>query len=238
MKIQVFGMTDVGVKRKNNQDTFLVDENLGLFLVADGMGGHLGGEVASKLAAETTQAFCREHKEFSPRERLEKAVNSASEKIYIEGQSHENLKDMGTTIVALLVHENHGYIAQVGDSRVYLFSQGAAWQITEDHTVVQEEVRAGIISPEDIENHEFQHVITRSVGYQKDVAVDVYRRKLQPNDIFLLCSDGLSGLVKSNEMLEQLEANSLETSVKNLIALANSRGGADNITVVVCKVVS
>ncbi len=237
MKIQVFGMTDVGVKRKNNQDTFLVDENLGLYIVADGMGGHLGGEVASKLAAETTQSFCREYKDLSPRERLEKAVNAASEKIYTEGQKNENLKDMGTTVVALLSHENYGYIAQVGDSRVYLFSQGAVWQITEDHTVVQEEVRAGIISPEDIENHEFQHVITRSVGYQKEVVVDVYRRKLQLNDRFLLCSDGLSGLVKSHEMLEQLESNSLETSVKNLIALANSRGGADNITIVVCQVV-
>lgn len=236
MKIQVFGMTDVGAKRKNNQDTFLIDESLGLYLVADGMGGHLGGEVASKLAAETTQTFCKTNKDLPPRERLEKAVNAASEKIYQEGQANENLKDMGTTVVALLAHENHGYIAQVGDSRVYLMTQGAVWQVTEDHTVVQEEVRAGIISPEDVENHEFQHVITRSVGYQKEVAVDVYRRKLQPNDTFLLCSDGLSGLVKGSEMLQQLEGNSIETSVKNLIALANSRGGTDNITVVVCRV--
>ena len=226
----------MGAKRKNNQDTFLIDENLGLYLVADGMGGHLGGEVASKLAAEMTQSFCKINKELPPRERLEKAVNAASEKIYQEGQSNENLKDMGTTVVALLAHENYGYIAQVGDSRVYLMTQGSVWQVTEDHTVVQEEVRAGIISPEDVENHEFQHVITRSVGYQKDVAVDVYRRKLQPNDMFLLCSDGLSGLVKGSEMLQHLESNSLENGVKNLIALANSRGGTDNITVVVCRV--
>jgi protein phosphatase len=237
MKIQVFGMTNVGMKRKNNQDYFLVDEGLGLYIVADGMGGHLGGEVASKLAAETTQEFCRDHKDIPPRERLEKAINTASEKIYSEGQKNEALKEMGTTIVALLVHEGHVYIGQVGDSRVYLFSQGVVWQVTEDHTVVQEEIRAGIISPEDIENHEFQHVITRSVGYQKEVSVDVYRRKLQTNDTFLLCSDGLSGLVKSPEMLEQLEKNSLEVSVKNLIALANSRGGDDNITIVVCRAV-
>ena len=236
MKLQVFGMTDVGMKRKNNQDTFLIDETLGLFIVADGMGGHLGGEVASKLAAETTQQYCREHKQLSPRERLEKAINAASEKIYNEGQTHEELKDMGTTIVALMAHENHAYIAQVGDSRVYLFSQGALWQVTEDHTVVQEEIRAGLISPDEVENHEFQHVITRSVGYQKDVSVDVYRRKLQPNDTFLLCSDGLSGLVKNKDILKELESNSLETGVRNLIGLANSNGGTDNITVVVCRV--
>lgn len=236
MKIQVFGLTDVGMKRKNNQDTFLVDESLGLYIVADGMGGHLGGEVASKLAAETTQEFCREYKQLNPRERLERAINAASERIFEEGQKNESLKDMGTTVVALLTQENYGYIAQVGDSRVYLCSQGAIWQVTEDHTVVQEEIRAGIISPDDAENHEFQHVITRSVGYQKDVVVDIYRRKLQPNDTFLLCSDGLSGLVKNNEILAQLEQGSIETSVKNLIALANSRGGTDNITVVVCRV--
>ncbi|MFM8315743.1 MAG: Stp1/IreP family PP2C-type Ser/Thr phosphatase [Deltaproteobacteria bacterium] len=236
MKLQVFGMTDVGMKRKNNQDTFLIDETLGLFIVADGMGGHLGGEVASKLAAETTQQYCREYKQLSPRERLEKAINAASEKIYNEGQTHEELKDMGTTIVALMAHENHAYIAQVGDSRVYLFSQGALWQVTEDHTVVQEEIRAGLISPDEVENHEFQHVITRSVGYQKDVSVDVYRRKLQPNDTFLLCSDGLSGLVKNKDILKELESNSLETGVRNLIGLANSNGGTDNITVVVCRV--
>lgn len=236
MKIQVFGATDVGMKRKNNQDTFLIDETLGLYLVADGMGGHLGGEVASKLAADTTQQYCREHKQVNPRERLEKAINVASEKIYTEGQNNEDLKAMGTTVVAVLAQDNFAYIAQVGDSRVYLCSQGSLWQITEDHTVVQEEIRAGLISPDDIENHEFQHVITRSVGYQKDVAVDIYRRKLQPNDTFLLCSDGLSGLVKNNEILEHLEGNSIETSVKSLIALANSRGGTDNITVVVCRV--
>lgn len=238
MKIQAFGATDVGMKRKNNQDTFLINETLGLYLVADGMGGHLGGEVASKLAADTTQQYCREHKQLNPRERLEKAINAASEKIYAEGQNNEELKSMGTTVVAFLAQDNVAYIAQVGDSRVYLCSQGSFWQVTEDHTVVQEEIRAGLISPEDIENHELQHVITRSVGYQKDVSVDIYRRKLQPNDTFLLCSDGLSGLVKNKEILEHLEGNSIETSVRSLIGLANSRGGTDNITVVVCRVAS
>lgn len=124
MKIQAFGATDVGMKRKNNQDTFLINETLGLYLVADGMGGHLGGEVASKLAADTTQQYCREHKQLNPRERLEKAINAASEKIYTEGQNNEELKSMGTTVVAFLAQDNVAYIAQVGDSRVYLCSQG------------------------------------------------------------------------------------------------------------------
>ncbi|MFM8316015.1 MAG: PP2C family protein-serine/threonine phosphatase, partial [Deltaproteobacteria bacterium] len=154
------------------------------------------------------------------------------------GQKNQGLTGMGTTVVALLIQENYGYIAQVGDSRVYLFSEGGGWQITEDHTVVQEDIRAGIISPEDVQKHEFQHVITRSVGYEKGVAVDVYRRKLLVGDVFLLCSDGLSGLVNCKEMLEQLNSNPIEHSVKNLISLANSRGGTDNVTAVVCRVES
>ena len=235
MKTKAFGITDIGMKRKLNEDTFLVDEELGLFVVADGMGGHLGGEVASKLAAETMQKFCRDNKDLPPRDRLEKAVNKACEEIYTESKKDAGVAGMGTTVVALLVDGGYVYIAQVGDSRVYLFAQGAAWQVTEDHTIVQEEIRAGLISHEDAIHHQHKNVITRSVGYEKTAVVDIYRRKLQVNDTFLLCSDGLSGLVEIKEMLEQVAAHSMETGAEKLIELANSRGGDDNITIVLYR---
>jgi PPM family protein phosphatase len=238
MKLLSFAQTDIGLKRKINQDAYLKDDSGSLFIVADGMGGHRGGEVASKLAVEVIQKSCRENKALPPRERLDRAVNLSCEEIFSTAKGNEELSGMGTTVLAMVFEEDSVYIAQVGDSRAYLLNAGGIWQITEDHSLLNEEIRAGRIEATQASSYQFRNVITRSVGYEKQVAVDIYRRKVQTNDIFLLCTDGLSGLVENSEMAQEIHKHGPEQGLKNLIALANSRGGDDNITALLCHVVS
>ena len=236
MRLNTFALTDIGLKRKINQDSYLKDDALGLYVVADGMGGHRGGEVASRLAVEVIQKFCKENKEMPPRDRLDKAVNLSCSEIYKKSMENEELSGMGTTVLAMVFHENSVYIAQVGDSRVYLLNNGGIWQITEDHSLLNEEIRAGRIAANQSANYQFKNVITRSVGYESQVVVDIYRREVLPNDMFLLCTDGLSGLVENKEMLEEVKKSGPDLGLKHLVALANNRGGDDNITGLICHV--
>lgn len=238
MKVSGYALSDIGMKRKINQDAFLKDDALSLYVVADGMGGHKGGEVASRIAVEEIQKFCREHRDLPPRDRLNQGVNRACQEIFKHSGLHEELAGMGTTVLALLVHEGTVYIAQVGDSRVYLLSQGGIWQVTEDHSLLNEEIRAGRIDASQAASYQFKNVITRSVGYENKVVVDIYSRKAKQNDMFLMCSDGLSGLVEAEEMLAEVKRGGPETGLKNLISLANSRGGDDNITALICHIES
>lgn len=236
MKTKSFGITDIGKKRRNNQDAFLCDDEMGLYIVADGMGGHKGGEVASQLAVETLQQYCHEHRQTPPVEILSQGINLACEKIFQQSQQSEELQGMGTTISALLVRDGTAHVGQVGDSRAYLLSPSGIWQVTEDHSLVNEEIRSGRLTVGRADKFQFKNVITRSVGYESEVVVDLYRRKLEPNDVFLLCSDGLSGMVAANEMAEILEAKGLEEGLQRLVDLALSRGGDDNITGVICYI--
>ena len=229
-----YALTDIGMKRKINQDAFLKDDALGLYVVADGMGGHRGGEVASRLAVEVLQKFCQENTSLAPRDRLDKGVNLSCSEIYTKASGNEELAGMGTTIIALLYHEGAIYIAQVGDSRVYLMNYGGIWQVTEDHSLLNEEIRAGRIEAAQAASYQFKNVITRSVGYESSVTVDIYRREVKPNDIFLLCTDGLSGLVENNEILREVQAHGPELALRRLVDLANARGGDDNITGLIC----
>lgn len=238
MKISAYAVSDIGMKRKINQDAFLKDDALGLYVVADGMGGHKGGEVASRLAVEEIQKFCREHKELPPRDRLNQGVNRSCQEIFKSSNENDELAGMGTTVLALLIHEGTVFIAQVGDSRAYLLSAGGIWQITEDHSLLNEEIRAGRIDATQAANYQFKNVITRSVGYESKVAVDLYSRKPKTGDMFLLCSDGLSGLVEAEEMLKEIKKGGPDVGLKNLITLANARGGDDNITALICHIES
>lgn len=238
MKATGYALSDIGMKRKINQDAFLKDDALGLYVVADGMGGHKGGEVASRLAVEEIQKFCKEHCDLPPRDRLNQGINRSCQAIFKKSTENEELAGMGTTVLALLIHEGTAFIAQVGDSRVYLLSQGGIWQVTEDHSLLNEEIRAGRIDAAQAHNYQFKNVITRSVGYEAKVAVDIYSRKPLPGELFLMCSDGLSGLVEAEEMLNEVKRVGPEQGLKNLIALANSRGGDDNITALICHIES
>lgn len=240
MKIDVWAETDVGLKREINQDSILVDKELGLYIVADGMGGHKGGEVASAMAVETVQEYVRDKKMSSasnPKEILIGAYRSASAKIHNKS-TYENpeLMGMGTTMVGVLVQNGKITIANVGDSRAYLYRSPLLWQLTEDHSLINEQVRAGVISEADAPLVVGRNVITRSVGFEKDVQVDIVERKFEANEVYLLCSDGLSSLVNDEKIAEILKKYQSAEAVSRCIAEAKRAGGDDNISVVMLRV--
>ncbi len=232
------GLTDIGLKRKINQDAYLKDDNLRLYVVADGMGGHKGGEVASRLCVETIQDYCLEHPKENGRDVLDHGINRSCEAIFRKSRETEELAGMGTTVAALYFQEGGVHIGQVGDSRAYLMTSDGIWQVTEDHSLVNEEIRAGRLAANQVAAYQFKNVITRSVGYESQVVVDVLRRKVKVGDTFFLCTDGLSGLVNIKEIGEHIYREGMVMGLQNLVRLANTRGGDDNITAVVCRVTS
>lgn len=229
-------LTDIGLKRKINQDAFLKDDSLGLYIVADGMGGHRGGEVASRLAVEVIQKFCRENPTLSGRDILDRGINLSCAEIFKQSLENEELSGMGTTVLAMIFRDDAVFIGQVGDSRAHLIQTDGIWQLTEDHSLLNEEIRAGRIAAGQASSYQFKNVITRSVGYESHVAVDIYRRKVKQGDIYLSCTDGLSGLVEISEIYEEIKKHGPDQGLKNLVALANARGGDDNITALACQV--
>lgn len=252
MKIQSYGMTDVGMRREKNEDSLLVERNLGLFMVADGMGGHLGGEFASRIAVKTVEETIRRILEdpeatissnavfdrADPGEILKFAIRTASQRIFEEANRNVRLRGMGTTAVALLVQDEKGYVAHVGDSRAYLVKKDGIRQLTADHSLVAEQLRAGFITEEELKHHKFKNIITRSVGFQNDVEIDLLIRDLELDDRFLLCSDGLSNLVEDPDLHKVVAKNQPKEACRKLIDLANKRGGDDNVTVVIASVSS
>ncbi len=250
MKIAASGQTDVGQKRDHNEDSFLVDEDLRLFVVADGMGGHAGGGTASRLAVETIQASMRAAHAADPdlfaraarleesplREVLRDAVESACASIYRAAQSDPSLAGMGTTVTAAIVSGPNAFVAHVGDSRCYLARHGHIYQVSEDHSLVNEQLKAGAITPDEARHSRFKNIITRSVGFEADVAVDMMGVEVEPGDRLVICCDGLSNLVEDDEILSIATSCALDEAPRRLIDLANERGGDDNITVIVVHV--
>jgi protein phosphatase len=238
MKFDVWGQTDVGLKRENNQDSILVDRNVSLFIVADGMGGHRGGEVASAMAVEAVQEVVQEQLDAPgphvAKDILRKAYQEASRRIF-QKSHHESpeLRGMGTTMVAALALGNKIFIANVGDSRAYLFKDKNLWQVTEDHSLVNDQIRAGIVDPNNPASHIAKNVITRSVGFEEQVEVDIVERDLILGETYLLCSDGLSGLVSNERIAEICRKNQGQQIVNQCIEDAKNAGGDDNISVVV-----
>jgi PPM family protein phosphatase len=240
MIFQAWCQTDVGLRRENNQDSFLIDDEVSLYLVADGMGGHRGGEVASKMAVETLREVVRKairesgSRKLNPRQALAQAYEEASGRIFDKSQEPgSDLHGMGTTLVAALMRNDTLYIANVGDSRCYLFTQNELFQITEDHSLVNEQLRAGLIKEKDLEKFAAKNVITRSVGFERDVQVDVIEREVHPGDLFLICSDGLSGLVSDKRIAEICRTKHPKEIVSICIDEAKRNGGDDNVTVMV-----
>ena len=241
MKITVYGETDVGLKREKNEDSFLIDSDIDLYVVADGMGGQKGGDLASKLAVAAMREVVinhrNEHTYFSPSAMLEEGYTEASRRIFEESQREQHfLQGMGTTLVTSYFHKDNLYIGNVGDSRAYLFNGEHMWQITDDHSLLNEHIKAGLIKDSEADDFQAKNVITRSVGFEREVRCDIYQRKVQPGDFYLLCSDGLSGLVKDQRIHEICTSNSLEDSVKICIEEAKNNGGDDNITVLIISV--
>jgi serine/threonine protein phosphatase PrpC len=239
MRFEVWAQTDVGLKREINQDAILVDHDSNLFIVADGMGGHKGGEVASALAVEAAQeviAKRRGEPKISPRKAIAEAYRESSSRIHRKSTVETpELMGMGTTMVMFWEHRSRIYIGNVGDSRAYIFRDKKLWQLTEDHSLINEQVRAGVISEQEAPHVIGRNVITRSVGFERDVMVDVLEREPADEEFYLLCSDGLSGLVQNDEIEGILLNTPPAEVVAKCVKAAKMAGGDDNISVILIR---
>lgn len=237
------GKTDIGMKRKTNQDAIYVGLERNLFVVADGMGGHNGGDIASKMAVELIPNYIIEHWEDDPIESFRTSVQFANNKIKKHGEEHEELVGMGTTVNGILFRGPNAYLANVGDSRSYLVQNSKLFQLSKDHSLVQEKLNLGIYNREQAANDPQKNVLVRTVGFEPDVEVDVFTYKVSRLDIFLSCSDGLHGKVSDPDILHIINQNipspaqatqeSVQRTVEQLIAQANANGGNDNISVII-----
>jgi len=248
VRITSSGMTDVGLKRGHNEDNYLINEELNLFVVADGMGGHAGGEYASAIAVNTVEEIVTSMEvdgaEVSDatdpveitRQRLSHAIRLSGRRIFEKAREQPEYHGMGTTAVVLLLDGKNAFVAHVGDSRLYLLRDGKIEQVTEDHSLIAEKIRHGLITPEEAKSHRMRNVITRSLGYQEDVEVDIQVRAVRRGDQYLLCSDGLSGHVQDAEVGDLMQRHSPQDAARHLIGLACERGGEDNITTIIARV--
>lgn len=242
MRIRGWGLSDVGRRRAHNEDRFICNDRLALYAVADGMGGHLGGERASRMAIEIVEAKLASAFETTRQtgappapavtadEALRAAIAEADRRIYELSSTDPEVAGMGTTLTALFFRDRRAYLGHVGDSRAYLFRDGHARQLTEDHSWIQEQVRAGLLTPNEAKESRFRNIITRSVGFEPLVTPDLQELHPQAGDCFLLCSDGLSNYVPVEEIGQVLTTDFYRDAPRSLIALANERGGDDNVT--------
>jgi protein phosphatase len=241
-----FGLTDVGRRRESNEDAFLEDEQLGLYVVADGMGGHAAGEVASRIAVETLLETMAAHDRTdngrANADRIQVAlrtgIEDANRRIHDSVESREDWRGMGTTLVAMAAAGPEAVIGYVGDSRAYLLRNGSLRRLTSDHSWVNEQVKMGLLTDEDAQRHPMRNIVTRALGNRNDVEVDVLQMPMHAGDIYLLCSDGLNTMLEDDEIQGTLErhAGDPRAACEALVDLANERGGEDNTTVIVVEI--
>lgn len=244
------GATDVGRKRTLNEDVFLIRAELGLFIVCDGMGGHSAGEVAAGIAAQSIAEFyegCQRDPEgtwpYKPERGLEEvegrlgvAMRLANRRIREAAEQDSKRKNMGTTGVVAALTPQETFVGWAGDSRAYLFREGKLSQVTEDHSLLGEMIRAGKLSPEEVESFQYKNVITRALGPSEVVKPETKRVEMQSGDVLLLCCDGVHGLMKDDEMCAIMAAHpDLDACAKALVDGANANGGTDNITCVLVR---
>lgn len=248
MELEASARTDPGPVREHNEDSLLVDLEHNVFVVADGMGGHAAGEVASALAVETVHQILigaddpdetRLVRDLDAvdqadvlRERLRYAMNQASVRIRKESESRPDTRGMGTTLVVLVIEGDQAHLAHVGDSRAYLFRDGRLMRLTRDHTVVQQEIDAGRLTPELARLVPHKHILTQSVGYHGPVEPDTSTRWLEPGDIFMLCSDGVCDPLEDETITRLMSTTPLDSLPDALVEAALAAGGEDNLTAV------
>ena len=240
MQIEVGKATNVGMIRPGHEDAFYTDASDGLFIVADGMGGHAAGEIASEMAVTILARELKPVHQIDDAvvDTVNKALKQANLEIFQRTLAEVDKQGMGTTASLLIMRDGKYLIGQVGDSRVYLLREGTLTQLTKDHSYVQEQVDAGFLTPEQARYHPYSNVITRCVGASADVEPDTYAGDVRSGDTFLVASDGLTGMV-DDRRLQQLLQNKVASAqrvVDSLIAEANGRGGLDNITAIVVRV--
>jgi serine/threonine protein phosphatase PrpC len=246
MKINAQGLTDKGLSRKHNEDSFFADKDLGLFIVADGLGGYAAGDVASGMAVEVLSDHIRKSRSggeplvgssdsgrYDATNMLVSGIKLANRVVCEAAKNNSGWQGMGTTVVAALADGDKLSIAHAGDSRAYLVRSGTISQLTDDHSVVAEQVRKGLISTKQAAGSRIRNVITRALGYDEALEVDVTEIDIRDGDRLLLCSDGLNTMVADDEVLMIMATNDQpESACRRLVDEANNRGGKDNITVV------
>lgn len=241
--MRAFSITDIGVKRKTNQDSVYCEENVvgnfpNLFIVADGMGGANAGDLASKTCVECVVAKVEESEKKTPVSCLEEAISYANEEVYRMAEENIELEGMGTTIVAATLCEPQMYVANIGDSRLYVIDEDEIRQITEDHSLVEEMVKEGEIERREARFHPNKNFITRALGTAKQVEADFFEVEVKPGDTVLLCSDGLSNMMDDEDMMYMIRRyyDDIETAGKKLVEKANECGGKDNISLILIRV--
>lgn len=252
MQLEAYARTDPGPVREHNEDSLLVDLDHSVFIVADGMGGHAAGEVASAMAVDTVHKILigaddpdetRLVRDLDAvdqadllRERLRYAMNQASVRIRKESEGRPDTKGMGTTLVVLVIEGDQAHLAHVGDSRAYLWRQGRLIRLTRDHTVVQQEIDAGRLTPDLARLVPHKHILTQSVGYHGPVEPDTTTRWLETGDIFLLCSDGVADPLDDDAIARIMQSKPLDQLPDALVEASLAAGGEDNITAVCVQV--
>ena len=252
LTVEAAGKTDVGCVRKNNEDSLGWDQRLGVYVVCDGMGGAQAGEVASKMGVDLVLDYFRKGKESGvypafgdvPAEvslagkQLASAIQRANTAIFETGETKQTQQGMGTTIVAVVLRENFMTIAHAGDSRIYRLRDGVLEQLTQDHSLVAEQVRRGLITVEQAEQSDLQNIIIRALGSEEKLEPDVQDLIASCNDMYLLATDGLTKLVKPDSVKSILESSrSLDAACEDLIKAAKDKGGDDNITCLLLRIV-
>jgi len=251
-KILFWAATDVGKVRDHNEDNFLVDKSLNLFIVADGMGGHAAGEVASSISVKSMRDVVQQNKDLIQSYKedsqissdkdvlnlLEHAIQKACTEIHDMSNRDLEKRGMGTTLSCLLILNNRGFIAHVGDSRIYLLRGGRVVQLTEDHSLINELIKRGKLTLESAKNSPYKNAVTRAVGVYESVEVDTFDFDVLPGDLFLLATDGLTGYLKDEEIVQVVDkTDTIKNIPQAFINLANSRGGKDNITSIVVNLI-
>lgn len=245
--IEVGKSTDVGRTRPLNEDSYYVSEYVEQFdaiyaMVADGMGGHQAGEVASAAAIGEVSAFINKYftdglDDEQIKKLLVSAIKSANDKVYRLSRADEHMSGMGTTLTLLLKTGKQIYIAHVGDSRAYVIHGESIHRVTTDHSMVEELLKSGQITPKQAQNHPQKNIITRAIGTEPTISADTYQLSSQPGDIYLLCTDGLTNMLSDGRIISLIRENEhLDTAAKILTQAANEQGGQDNITVVLLRV--
>ena len=251
MKVTYQALTDVGRKRKGNEDSLFVNAEQKLFVVADGMGGHAAGEIASSIAVdsinefvcltggdeEITWPFGLDETISYDGNRLKTAVRFANKKVLEATKEKSEYEGMATTVCAVLVDDAVANLAHVGDSRVYLMRDGELSQLTSDHSWVNEQILSGVISPEQARSHPLRNVVTRALGGKADLQVDMQAHEIEAGDVLLLCSDGLTTMIPDDEIARVMRegGGDIEKAAQALVDAANAKGGEDNITVLLLK---
>lgn len=237
------GLTDIGRKRKTNQDSIYLNPEKNLFVVADGMGGHNGGDIASQMAVEHIPEYMLQNLDKDPKIEFAKSVQYANSKIKERSSNDELLHGMGTTVVGFYFKGDTLYVSNVGDSRAYLVNRNKLYQLSKDHSLVQEKLNLGIYNRDQAAADPQKNVLVRTVGFEDDIEVDLFTYKVSKNDVFLSCSDGLHGKVSDADILyiinkyipdpSKATTESVQQTATTLVAQANANGGNDNISVIV-----